>query len=46
MWNMKVTVISIVIGTLGTMTRDVGRGLEKLEIGGRIEIIITTESLC
>ena len=41
--NMKVTVIPIVIVALETISKSFERGLEKLEIGGRIETIqITT----
>ena len=32
LWNMKVTVISIVIGALGTVTKGLIKGLEDLEI--------------
>ena len=32
LWNMKVTVIPIVIGTLGTATKELVQGLEDLEI--------------
>ena len=39
LWNMKVTVIPIVIGALGTVTRVLLRGLEDLEISGRVETI-------
>ena len=35
LWNMKVTVIPIVIGALGTIPKGFVRGLEELEIGGR-----------
>ena len=38
LWNMKVTIVPIVIGVLGTITK----GLEELEVGGRVEIIQTT----
>ena len=34
LWNMKVTVISIVIGALGTVTKGLIKGIEDLEIGG------------
>ena len=40
---MKVTVILIAIGTLGTITKGLVRGLEDLEIKGRVETIQTTE---
>ena len=35
LWNMKVTVIPIVIGALGTVTKGLVQGLEDLEIRGR-----------
>ena len=35
MWNMKVTVIQIVIGALGTVTKGLVQGLEDLEIMGQ-----------
>ena len=38
-WIMKVTVIPIVIGALGTIRKVLVRSLEELEIGGRAEII-------
>ena len=36
---MKVTVIPIVIGALGTVPKGLVSGLDKLKIGGRIETI-------
>ena len=39
LWNMKVTIIPIVIGALGTVTKGLLKGLEELEIGGRVETI-------
>ena len=36
---MKVTVIPIVIGALGTISKNLVRGLEEFEIGGRAETI-------
>ena len=42
LWNMKVTIVPIVIGALGTITKGLLRGLEYLEIGGRVETIQTT----
>ena len=39
--NMKETVIPIIIGTLGTVTKGLQRELEKLEIRGRIETILS-----
>ena len=38
-WNMKVTVIPIVIGALGTVTKGLLKRLEDLEIRGRVETI-------
>ena len=38
---MKVTIVPIVIGALGTITKGLLRGLEDLEIGGRTETIQT-----
>ena len=32
LWNMKMTVIPIVISTLGTVTKELAQGLEDLEI--------------
>ena len=40
--NMKVTVISIVIGAHGTVTKGLVKELEDLEIRGRVETILTT----
>ena len=45
LWNMKVTIVQIVIGALGTVTKGLLKGLEELEIGGRVEIIQTTALL-
>ena len=45
LWNMKVTVVPIVIGALGTITNGLLRGLEDLEVGGRVETIQTTALL-
>ena len=42
---MKVTVIPIVIGALGTAPKGLERGLEELEIRGRIETVQTTALL-
>ena len=42
LWNMKVTIVPIVIGALGTITKRLLKGLEDLEIGGRVETIQTT----
>ena len=42
---MKVTIVSIVIGALGTITKGLLKGLEDLEVSGRIETIRTTALL-
>ena len=44
-WNMKVTIIPILIGAFGTVTKGLLKGLEDLEVGGRVEIIQTTALL-
>ena len=36
---MKVTIIPIVIGAFGTATKGLLKGLEDLEVGGRVETI-------
>ena len=43
--NMKVTIIPIVIGASGTVTKGLLKGLEDLEVGGRVETIETTAFL-
>ena len=45
LWNMKVTIVPIVIGALGTITKWLLKGLEDLEIGGRVETFQTTALL-
>ena len=42
---MKVTIVPIVIGAFGTITKGLLKGLEDLEIGGRVETIQTTALL-
>ena len=42
---MKVTIILIMIGAFGTVTKGVLKGLEDLEVGGRVETIQTTALL-
>ena len=37
LWNMKVTIVPIVVGALGTITKGLLKGLEDLQIGGRVE---------
>ena len=43
--NMQVTIIPIVIGAFGTVTKGLLKGLEDLEVGGRVETIQTTALL-
>ena len=38
-WNMKVTIVPIVIGALGTITKRLLKGLEDLEFGGRVATV-------
>ena len=45
LWNMKVTIILLVIGTFGKATKGLLKGLEDLEVGGRVETIQTTALL-
>ena len=45
LWNMKVTIIPIVIGAFGTVTKGLLKVLEDLEVGGRVETIQTTALL-
>ncbi len=45
LWNMKVTIIPIIICALGTVTKGLIKGLEDLEIRGRVETIQTTALL-
>ena len=42
---MKVAIVPIVIGALGTITKGLLKGLEDLEIGWRVETIQTTALL-
>ena len=42
LWNMKVTIIPIVIGAFGTVTKELLKGLEDLEVGGQVETLQTT----
>ena len=42
MRNMKVTIVQIVIGALGTVTKGLVHGLEGLEIRGQVETIQTS----
>ena len=45
LWNMKLTVIPVVIGALGTIPKGLIRDLEASEIGERAETIQTEELL-
>ena len=42
---MKVTIVPVVIDTLGTVTKGLLKGLEDLKVGGRVETIQTTALL-
>ena len=42
---MKVTILPIVIGAFGTLTKGLLKGLEDLEVGGLVETIQTTALL-
>ena len=42
LWNKKVTIIPIVIGAFGTVTKRLLKGLEDLEVCGRGQTIQTT----
>ena len=44
LWNM-LTIIPIVIGAFGTVTKELLKGLEDLEVGGKVETIQTTALL-
>ncbi len=39
LWNMRVTIIPTVIGAFGTVIKGLIKGLEGMEIRGRVEII-------
>ena len=45
LWNMKVTIIQIVIDALGKVARVVVHGLKDLEIKERVDTIQTTAPL-
>ena len=45
LWNMKVKIVPIVSCTLGTITKGLLKGLEDLEVDGRVETIQTTALL-
>ena len=42
---MNVTIVPIVIGALGTISKELLKGLEDLEVGGRVETIQMTALL-
>ena len=41
LWNMRVTIVPIVIGAFGTITKGLLKGLEEVEVGRRAETIQT-----
>ena len=41
LWNMKVTIMPIVMSVFGTVTEGLLKGLEDLKVGGRVETILT-----
>ena len=45
LWNVKVTIIPIVIGAFCTVSKGLLKGLEDLEVGCRVETIQTTALL-
>ena len=45
LWNMRLAVIPVVIGVIGTIPKGLERELEELKIGGGIETIQTTALL-
>ena len=45
LWNMRMTIVSIVIGTFATVTKGLLKGLEDWEVGGRVETLLTTALL-
>ena len=45
LWDMQVTIITIIIGAFGTVIKGLLKGLEDLEVGGRVETIQTTALL-
>ena len=45
LWSMQGTILPIVIGAFGTVTKGLLKGLEDLEVGGRMETIQTTALL-
>ena len=45
LWNMKETIVPIVIGAFGTITKGLLKGLEDLEVDWRVEAIQMTALL-
>ena len=45
LWNMQVTIIPIVIGAFGTLTKGLLKGLGDLKMRERVETTQTTKSL-
>ena len=45
LWNMKVTIILIVIGAFGTVTKGLLKEMEDLKVGGWVEAILATRLL-
>ena len=45
LWSMKVTIVPFVIGAFGTISKGLLKGLEDLEVGGRVETIQMTALL-
>ena len=45
LWNMKLTIVLIVIGAFGTITNGLLKGLDDLEVGGQVETIQMTALL-
>ena len=45
LWNMKVTIIQIVIGALGTVTKRLLKGVKDFQVRGRVETTQATAIL-
>ena len=45
LWNMKVTIVPIMISAFDTITKGLWKGLEDLEFSGRVETILMTALL-
>ena len=45
LWNMKVTIVPVVIDVFGPVTKGLLKGLEDFEVSGRVETIQTTALL-